>query len=46
MKGRFYEEVECVFDKFAEYQITIMLGDFNAKVVGKTFSNQQMGMRV
>jgi hypothetical protein len=26
MKDRFYEELECVFDKFPKYQIKIMLG--------------------
>jgi hypothetical protein len=27
-----YEELENVFDKFLVYHITILLGDFNAKV--------------
>jgi hypothetical protein len=46
MKDRFYEELEQVFDKFPKYRMKILLGDFNVKVVGKTFSNQQLGMRV
>jgi hypothetical protein len=32
MKHSFYEEVECVFDKFHKNLITILLGDLNAKV--------------
>jgi hypothetical protein len=32
IKDRFYEEQECVFDKFPKYHIQILLGDFNAKV--------------
>jgi hypothetical protein len=28
----FYEELERVFDKFPQYPLTILLGDFNAKV--------------
>jgi endonuclease/exonuclease/phosphatase family metal-dependent hydrolase len=31
VKDRFYEELECVFDKFPKYHMTILLGDFNAK---------------
>jgi hypothetical protein len=31
MKDSIYKELECVFDKFSEYHIKIMLGDFNAK---------------
>jgi hypothetical protein len=31
-KDSFYEEVECVFDKFPKYRMTILLGDFNDKV--------------
>jgi hypothetical protein len=43
---RFYEELEQVFDKFPRYHMKILLGDFNAKVAGKTFSGQLLGMRV
>jgi hypothetical protein len=32
MKDGFYEELERVFDKFPNYHIKILLGDFNAKV--------------
>jgi hypothetical protein len=32
MKKRFYEELECVFDKFPKYHMKILLGDFNAEV--------------
>jgi hypothetical protein len=31
-KGSFYEELECVFDRFPKYHMKILLGDFNAKV--------------
>jgi hypothetical protein len=34
---RFYKELEHVFDKFPKYHMKILLGDFNAKEVGKTF---------
>ncbi|PNF41609.1 hypothetical protein B7P43_G10463 [Cryptotermes secundus] len=45
IKDMFYEELEHVFDKFPKYPMKILLGDFKAKV-GKTFSSQQLGMRV
>jgi exonuclease III len=32
VKHSFYEELECVFDKFPTYPMNILLGDFNAKV--------------
>jgi hypothetical protein len=32
VKDRFYEELERVFDKFPQYHLKILLGDFNAKV--------------
>jgi hypothetical protein len=42
-----YDELEHVFDKFPKYHMNILLGDFKAKKwVGKTFSNQRLGMRV
>jgi hypothetical protein len=31
MKDNFYEELECVFDKFPKYHMKILL-DFNTKV--------------
>jgi hypothetical protein len=32
VKDSFYEELECMFDKFPNYYMKILLGDFNAKV--------------
>jgi hypothetical protein len=32
MKNSFYEELECVFNKFPKYNMEILLGDFSAKV--------------
>jgi hypothetical protein len=32
VKHNFYEEVECVFDKFPKYHMTVLLGDFNSKI--------------
>jgi hypothetical protein len=32
VKDSFYEELECVFDKFPKYHMKILLGDFDAKV--------------
>jgi hypothetical protein len=32
IKDRFYEELKHVFDKFSKYHMTILSGDFNAKV--------------
>jgi hypothetical protein len=32
MKGSFYEELECVFDKFPKYHVNILLGDSSVKV--------------
>jgi hypothetical protein len=32
VKDSFYEELECVFDKFPNYHMKILSGDFNAKV--------------
>jgi len=46
IKDSFYKELECVSDQFQKYHIKMFLGDFNAKVGEKIFSNQQWGMRV
>jgi hypothetical protein len=47
MKDIFYKELEHVFYKFPKHHMKILLGDFSAKVGReKTFSNQQLGMRV
>jgi hypothetical protein len=32
VKDSFYEELEPVFDQFPKYHMTILLGDFNAKL--------------
>jgi hypothetical protein len=32
VKDSFYEELECVFDKFPKYHTKILLRDFNAEV--------------
>jgi hypothetical protein len=32
VKDSFYEELECVFDKFPKYHMNILLEDFSAKV--------------
>jgi exonuclease III len=32
VKDRFYDELECVFDKFPKYRMKVLLGDFNAKI--------------
>jgi hypothetical protein len=32
MKDSFYEELECVFNKFPKYHMKILLGYFSAKV--------------
>jgi hypothetical protein len=37
IKHRFYEDLETVFDDFHTYQTKSLLGDFDAKWVGKTF---------
>jgi hypothetical protein len=36
VKGIFYDELECVFDKFFEYHTNILLRDFNAKMGKKS----------
>jgi exonuclease III len=46
VKGRFYEELERVFDKFPKYHMKILLGDFNAEVGKEDISNRQLGMKV
>jgi hypothetical protein len=32
VKGSFYAKLECIFDKFPNYYMKMILGDFNAKV--------------
>jgi len=38
-KDSFYEELKQVFYNFCNYRMKIMLGNFNAKVGKKIFSN-------
>jgi hypothetical protein len=40
IKDSIYEELEQVFDQFPRYHMKILVGDFNAKVGGRTFLNQ------
>jgi exonuclease III len=40
IKDRFYEELEQVFDKFRKHSMTMLLGDFNAKVVREDIFKQ------
>jgi hypothetical protein len=37
VKDSFCEEMECVFSKFPKYHMTIVLGNFNAKVGTEDF---------
>jgi hypothetical protein len=46
VKGSLYEELECVFDKFPNYRLKILLGDFNAKVVREDIFKPTLGMKV
>jgi hypothetical protein len=32
VKDSFYEELECIFDKFTKYHMKILLGDISAKI--------------
>jgi hypothetical protein len=43
LKDSFYEELECVFDKFPKYYMKILLGDLNAKVGREGFFKQTIG---
>ena len=45
-KDGFYEELEQVLYHFPKYHMKIILGDFNAKVRERIFSNRRPGMRV
>jgi len=42
-KHSFYEEFEQVFDHFLKYHMTIILGDFNAKVGRKNIFKPTTG---
>jgi hypothetical protein len=43
MKGSFYQELECVLDKFPKYHMIILLADFNAKVTREDIFNPAIG---
>jgi hypothetical protein len=43
IKGRFYEELEHVFDIFPKYHTKILLGDFNAEVYGEEMFKSRIG---
>jgi hypothetical protein len=43
VKDTFYEELECVFDKFHEYHMKILLADFHAKVRGEDIFKLTIG---
>jgi hypothetical protein len=32
VKDSFYEELECMFDKFSKYHMKILFGDFSSKI--------------
>jgi hypothetical protein len=42
----FYDELECVFNKFPKYNMKILLGNFSAKVGREDILNRQFGMKV
>jgi hypothetical protein len=46
VKDSFYEELERVIDKFPEYHMKILLGDFSAKVDRENIFNWEWGMKV
>jgi hypothetical protein len=43
VKDSFYEELECVFDKFLKYNTKMLLGDFNTEVYGEDIFNPTVG---
>jgi hypothetical protein len=46
VKDSFCGKLECVRHKFPNCHTKILFGHFGAKLVEKTFANQQFGMRV
>ena len=44
-KDGFCEELKQVFDRFPNYHMKNLLGDFNEKWRERIFSNRQLGMR-
>jgi hypothetical protein len=45
VKDSFYEELECMFDKFFKYYMKILIGDFNMKV-GREETNSAIIMEL
>jgi hypothetical protein len=43
VKDSFYEELGCVFDQFARYDMKILLVDFNAKIGREDISELTIG---
>jgi hypothetical protein len=43
MKDSFFEELECIFDKFPKYHMKMMLGDLNAEVGREDIFTQKIG---
>jgi hypothetical protein len=42
-KGSYYEEEKQVFEHFPNYNMDILLGDFNAKLGGEDIFKQPIG---
>jgi hypothetical protein len=43
VKDSFYEELECIFNKFPKYHMRILLGDLNAKLGTEDILKPTMG---
>jgi hypothetical protein len=43
VKDSFYEELQCLFDKFPKYHMTILLGEISAKVGRKDMFKLTIG---
>jgi hypothetical protein len=43
VKGSFYEELECVFDKFPKHHMKMLLGDINTNVGKEDISKPTIG---
>jgi hypothetical protein len=43
VKDSFYDELECIFDKFPKYHVKILLGDLNTKVGREDVSKPTTG---
>jgi hypothetical protein len=43
MKGGFYEELECVFDKFSKYHMKLLLGHFSTEdILKRNIGNESL----